>query len=81
MLTTASSHTSGVDDVPEANYTVFSGLSDTDVDISVVYETYSSNSSRGGSIYGFQLVAVPEPSTWLLLVSGVVSLFWLRRRR
>jgi hypothetical protein len=81
VLTTASSHTSGVDDVPEANYTVFSGLSDTDVDISVVYETYSSNSSRGGSIYGFQLVAVPEPSTWLLLVSGVVSLFWLRRRR
>lgn len=61
---------------PLANYAVFSGLSGNAQTITLQMEV---NDAWGG-IAGFQIVAVPEPSTFALVGLGLASLLIFRRR-
>jgi hypothetical protein len=59
---------------PGANYAVFSGLTGSSQTINV-------NIANWGGLAGFQIVAVPEPSTMALSLVGATGMLLLRRRR
>ena len=58
------------------NYAVFEGLTQSDFTLNAVAHV------NGAGITGIQIVSVPEPSTWVLLVMGLASgaVLWQRRR-
>lgn len=61
---------------PLANFAVFSGLSGDAQTITLQMEV----NDQWGGIAGFQIVAVPEPSTFALAGLGLASLLIFRRR-
>ena len=60
---------------PESNYILFSGLT---ADSTTVY---FNRVSRDGILTGFQVEAIPEPGTGLLIAIGAGGLLLCRRRR
>ena len=42
---------------------------------------YTANFAQDGSNYDLSFTAVPEPSTWVLLIAGLGGLVVLRRRK
>jgi hypothetical protein len=58
---------------PSADYAIFTGLTGSS-------ETITSLVAGGGGIAGFQIVAVPEPSTMALAVMGGFGVLLMKRR-
>ena len=68
------SNSSVPEDRPVGDYVLFSGLTDSSLSL-------ANASSNQATIHGFQIVAVPEPSTFLAMLGGVAVLGITRRRR
>ena len=67
--------------VPAGNYLVFSGLTSADFTLNVQASVSAGGTNRA-SLNALQIVAIPEPSTMVLLVLGAVgSLLCVARRR
>jgi hypothetical protein len=59
---------------PGADYAIFTGLSGGS-------QTITANVPSFGGLAGFQIVSVPEPSSWALVIAGVAGLVLYRRQR
>jgi MYXO-CTERM domain-containing protein len=62
---------------PQANYAVFSGLNGGSQNITLQMEV----PDLWGGIAGFQVVAVPEPTSWAIGLLGFAALGMRRRKR
>ena len=72
-LFTQATDTTGSNPTANANYVIFTGLSGTS-------QTITSLVNGGGGIAGFQIVAVPEPSSMALAVMGGFGVLLMNRR-
>jgi hypothetical protein len=79
----AATSTDSANPTQGANYVLFTGLTSSDVSFDL--SSYTHDGNNGSFIAGIEIVgatsAVPEPSTYALLLSGLGLLFFLKRRR
>ena len=66
-------------------YRIFENTNTTGFTFSSItgYDTavYTANFAKSGSNYDLSFTAVPEPSTYALLLTGLAAIFFMRRRR
>jgi len=67
--------------IPVANYVEFTGLTGSDFTLAFSGNNGSGVGTFNASMNGFQIVSVPEPSTWAMLLGGFGTLLAFRRRR
>lgn len=75
--------------VTDRTTNLLSGLSTGNYTMEIYTESYTNGVNTAGNIFGFTsgnnptatFTLVPEPTTWLLLSAGLLSLVILRRRR